>query len=302
MPVYNAERYLEGALRSVLSQTLGDLEVVISDNASTDGTEEICREAARMDERVRYFRMRENYGIIENFNTVFRLSTGRYFKWAASDDVCAADYLMEAVKVLDRDPTVVLAWATPVGIDEHGDRVNRPDEASDFNASDSAFSEDPTVRFGHLLRNLWYADGPVYGVFRADTLTRTRELVPRHMSSDHLLLVELCLMGRFYKMPGELFYSRVHEGEAHRRAWTLRDRAALIDQRPPARGVLGWWRMFRGYPQRIGLYVRYITGSPLSPTQKVRCLAEVARTVGRWSVFRGRQLVSGQSPWSRQRS
>jgi glycosyltransferase involved in cell wall biosynthesis len=300
MPVYNGERHLEEALRSILSQTLEDLEVVISDNASTDRTEEICRDYGRMDERVRYFRMRQNIGIVENFNTVFRLSHGPYFKWAASDDVCAAEYLMDAVSVLDRDPTVVLAWATPVGIDENGKRVSMPAEVSDLNSPGSVFSSDPTVRFRRLLRNIWWTDGPVHGVFRSDALEATRTLVPHHMSSDHLLLVELSLKGRFCEIPGELFFSRVHSGKTSRQARTLRDRAALVDQRTPGKGVVGWWRMIRGYPQRIGMYIGFVYGSTLSPAQKLVCLTEVLRTLASWSLLRARQLLSGRSPWEHQ--
>jgi glycosyltransferase involved in cell wall biosynthesis len=297
MPVYNGERYLEEALQSVLSQSYEDLEVVIADNASTDGTEEVCRTYARSDERIRYFRMRQNYGVIDNFNNVFRLSTGEYFKWAASDDVCGPDYLLEAVNVLESDPSVVLAWATPVGIDEQGERVSMPFEVSDLNSPNSAYSPDPTVRFRRLLRNIWWTDGPFYGVIRAATLAETRRLVPHHMSSDHILLTELSLKGRFYEIPGELFFSRVHSGKTSRQHRTLRERATLIDQQSPGKGVVGWWRMLRGYPQRIVMYTRFIVDSSLSPRQKLICQKEVLRAVASWGVLRMRQLMSGESPW-----
>ena len=101
MPVYNGERYLEAALDSVLAQSFDDFEVVISDNASTDRTEEICKGYAHEDERIKYFRMRKNYGVNYNFNNVFRLSAGEYFKWASSDDVFEHDYFRKAVDVLD---------------------------------------------------------------------------------------------------------------------------------------------------------------------------------------------------------
>ena len=101
---------------------------MISDNASTDATEEICRAYAQDDDRIRYFRNRRGTrGVIRNFNNVFRLSNGPYFKWAAGDDVCGRDYLLRAVQILDRDPSVVLVWAKTVGIDERGDRFpSRP--------------------------------------------------------------------------------------------------------------------------------------------------------------------------------
>src|SRR4249919_3267459 len=120
MPVFNAERYLETALESILSQSYKDFELVVSDNASTDRTRQICEAHAAMDSRIKYVCNPQNYGVIHNFNNTFRLSSGEYFKWAASDDVCGRDYLRRAVEILDRDPSVVLVWAKTLGIDEEG--------------------------------------------------------------------------------------------------------------------------------------------------------------------------------------
>jgi glycosyltransferase involved in cell wall biosynthesis len=60
MPVYNAERFIAKALDSFLDQTFTDFELLISDNASTDRTEEICRYYAARDQRIRYFRNAKN--------------------------------------------------------------------------------------------------------------------------------------------------------------------------------------------------------------------------------------------------
>ena len=193
MPVYNGERYLEEALESLLAQSFEDFEIVISDNASTDATEEICRTFARNDDRISYFRSDRNRGVLHNFNEVFRRSQGRYFKWAASDDVCGRDYLLHAVQKLDEDPSVVLVWAKTVGIDEQGARVRLPYEVSDLNSPSSVYSPDPVVRLSRLLRNIWWVDGPFYGVIRADALARTRWLHPPHPSGDEILLAELSL-------------------------------------------------------------------------------------------------------------
>ena len=300
MPVYNGERYLEEALESILAQSFDDFELVISDNASTDRTEEICRIYAHGDERIRYFRMRENYGVIDNFNNVFRLSAGEYFKWASSDDVCEHDYLRKAVEVLDRDPSVVLVWARTLGIDEHGTAVPMQQEISDLNSAESVFSPDPTVRFRRLLRNIWWVDGPLYGVIRATALSQTKAAVyHRHMSCDQILLTELSLKGRFYEIPDERFFSRVHPNKTSWQQKTLRDRATLVDREDPGTGVRGWWRMLRGYPQRIALYMRYIADAPLSPRQRLLCRYEVLRAMAFWGILRTRQVVTGTSPWGR---
>lgn len=300
MPVYNGERYLEAAVDSILAQSFDDFELVISDNASTDGTEEICRTYAHKDERIRYFRMRENYGVIDNFNSVFRLSAGEYFKFASSDDVCEHDYLRKAVEVLDRDPSVVLVWARTLGIDEHGTPVPMQQEISDLNSAESVFSPDPTVRFRRLLRNIWWVDGPLYGVIRATALSQTKAAVyHRHMSCDQILLTELSLKGRFYEIPDERFFTRVHPNKTSWQQKTLRDRATLVDREDPGTGVRGSWRMLRGYPQRIALYMRYIADAPLSPRQRLLCRYEVLRAMASWGILRTRQVATGTSPWGR---
>src|SRR5690348_2643366 len=93
LPVYNGGRHLRAALDSLLAQTFGDFELIISDNASTDGTESICRGYAKRDDRIRYFRTKQNVGAAANFNRVFDFSRGDYFKWSGHDSVHAATYL-----------------------------------------------------------------------------------------------------------------------------------------------------------------------------------------------------------------
>ena len=297
MPVYNGERFIEEALDSILAQSFDDFELVISDNASTDRTPEICRAYAAKDERIKYVPTSENIGVVDNFNAVFRLSTGRYFKWAAADDVCGPDYLRQAVDILERDPTVVLVWARTAGIDERGGSIILPNEVSDLNAPWSVYCPDPVVRFRRLLRNMWWVDGPFYGVVRAAALRQSRWLHPHHISGDQILLSELSLNGRFYELPGETFYSRVHADKTSRQQRTLRDRAALVDRKAPGSGPAGWWRLVRGYPQRLAMYTMIIWGARISLVQRLLCQAEVARAVVAWARLRARQVVSGASPW-----
>lgn len=297
MPVYNGASYLEEALESILTQSFEDFELVISDNASTDATEEICRAYALKDGRINYFRSSRNHGVLHNFNRVFRLSRGEYFKWAASDDVCGRDYLLRAVQKLDDDPSVVLVWAKTVGVDERGERVHLPYEVSDLNSSWSVYSPDPVVRLRRLLRNIWWVDGPFYGLIRSEALARTRWLHPPHPSGDQILLTELSLRGRFYEIPEEMFFTRVHPGKTSRRHSTLKARAALIEGQRPGESPLDRLGAFRVYPKRIAMYAIIISDSRLSGRQKVLCVMEVVRAVGSWALLRARQLAAGSSPW-----
>ena len=99
MPVYNGERFIREALDSLLAQTFTDFELIISDNASTDGTEAICREYAARDPRIRYVRQSENRGAAANFQFVLNEAVGEYFMWAAHDDQFYKKHLEKLLKL-----------------------------------------------------------------------------------------------------------------------------------------------------------------------------------------------------------
>lgn len=103
MPVYNGGRYVKAALEAVLAQTFRDFELIISDNASTDATEAICREYAARDPRIHYSRNGENLGAARNSNRTVELATGQYFKWAHHDDLCAPEFSLAASR----------SWSSP---------------------------------------------------------------------------------------------------------------------------------------------------------------------------------------------
>src|SRR4030066_1478467 len=123
MPVYNGERYVEEAIRSILNQTFTDFEFIISDNASTDKTENICRAYAATDRRIKYIRQNINIGLSKNFNHVVELSKGEYFKWVAHDDKHAETFLESCLEAIEKDSTAVLSYAKTKIIDENGDVI-----------------------------------------------------------------------------------------------------------------------------------------------------------------------------------
>jgi glycosyltransferase involved in cell wall biosynthesis len=299
MPVYNGERFLEQALDSLLSQSFEDFELLIADNASTDGTQDICRSYAAKDARVRYVRNRENYGVIANFNNVFRLTGGRYFKWAAYDDVCAPEFLARCVEILDSDPTVVLACSRIKGIDEDGHRVGYEslpgpgleraiDKHLDMDASISSAAMDPTKRWRWMMENLWWTP-QLYGVIRADVLAKTK-LHPAHFMGDHILLAELALHGRFYEVPEDLLFVRVHAQKTSRVAGP-RQRLAVV--RPDA--VRGNWllplRLVLVYPERFIAHAASVRRAPLTTPQRLICYWELLAAVLRWAKAKGSRLI-----------
>src|SRR5580692_5215252 len=89
LPVYNGEDYLAESLDALLGQTYTDFELIISDNASTDATADICRMYQEKDGRIRYIRQPNNSGSAPNHNFVSDVSHGDLFKWAGADDLYA---------------------------------------------------------------------------------------------------------------------------------------------------------------------------------------------------------------------
>lgn len=108
MPVYNGEKFIRKALDSLLAQTFTDFELIISDNASTDETQSICEEYASRDKRIRYVRQFNNTGPVANFLFVLNEACGKYFMWAACDDMWNRHCLEKYVNVLDLNPDVLL--------------------------------------------------------------------------------------------------------------------------------------------------------------------------------------------------
>lgn len=222
LPVFNGENYLQEAIRSILNQTYNDFELIICDNSSTDRTEEICRRYASEDGRVRYHRNPRNLGASPNYNRVFDLSSGEYFKWMAHDDVIAPEYLERCVAALDREPDAVLAQPLVGVIDAKGDVLSIHD-----NDLQRASSARVSERFAHLVR-LPRHNWEVFGLIRREVVARTALHAP-YSCSDVALTIELALQGRFTLVPEPLFFNRDHaERFSH---------AALVDREK----CWQWW-------------------------------------------------------------
>ncbi len=138
IPVWNGENYLAETLDAFLAQDFADFEIVIADNASTDRTEAICREYAAREPRIRYHRQPANYGAAPNYNDVYHRATGKYFKWAAHDDLIAPTFLSECLAVLVDDPGSVAAFTGSISIDADGNELGRSDPRAGLAAPDVA--------------------------------------------------------------------------------------------------------------------------------------------------------------------
>ncbi len=256
MPVFNGENYLAKALDSLLTQTYSDYELIISDNASTDGTMEICQTYASRDHRIHYYRNETNLGGAKNYNRVFELSSGEYFKWAAHDDLCAPEFLERCIDVLDQDNSVILCHPRTSEIDEHGTVVKN------YRADPNIGLPKPSQRFYQCVC-VPHPQVAVFGLIRSSTLKKTR-LIGNFASSDRILLGELALLGRFYEIPEYLFFMRNHP-QVHWRVYPTRHLViAWYNPRKAGKITFPHWRL-------LIEHFRSIKRAPLNLHERTRC-------------------------------
>ena len=282
MPVFNGEKYIREALDSILAQTYQDFELIISDNASTDGTRRICLEYAREDSRISYYRNEKNFGASRNFNRVFELSRGEYFKWAAHDDVHAPEFLEKCVRVLDRDSSVVLCHSKTARIDEHGTIVGTYDHKMRTN------SLKPHERFRDII-NIHSPCWSIFGVMRADSLRMT-PLFGNYIGTDRNILAEISLMGRIYEIPEYLFFRRDHKDAYTRRFYEQGPRS---DTHAAERyqEQAGWWtrtsQLNIANVKNSMEYFRSVRRVPLKWHERLLCYAQI----NSWFLREGWMLV-----------
>lgn len=208
IPVYNGENYLKEAIESHLAQSYDDFELLITDNASTDGTRDICEFYAKQDKRIKYHRNETNIGGFANFSGLVDLARGEYFKWSSHDDVIfSKDYLKSCVEKLDGDPSIIIVTSSEIAIDKNGDVIeNYMDKYPKLKnlESPSAYKRfyDTTC--------LNHGCYKVFGVMRTDILKQTPRLA-NFLGSDRTLLAELSLRGKFWESPEAIAYRRHEE-------------------------------------------------------------------------------------------
>jgi glycosyltransferase involved in cell wall biosynthesis len=203
LPVRNGERYLGEAVGSVLDQDYVRLELVISDNASDDGTEEICRQFARSDARIRYHRQSQDIGLVANFNTVLHLARGTYFKWLGDDDRLTPNYVTRCVEVLDDDGALILVTTQQAHIG--------PDGLVESASYDGARmrSARPVERFTEMLRLLNESRlllDPLYGMMQQAAVAKVAR--PIMLFEDQIFAARLALAGPFGHLDQVLSYRR----------------------------------------------------------------------------------------------
>lgn len=270
MPAYNCERYIGRSIESLLGQTYGDFELVISDNASSDGTADLCRAYAKNDKRVRYVRRETNIGGPGNFRYVFSLCTGEYHKWSTADDFWAPTFVAKAVQQLDAQRDAVLCYPKTQPIDPNGEPLSGFHD--DTLHLDSA---SPVTRYPDLYRRIGLCNAHL-GLIRRDAMSRTR-LIAGHRASDIDFLGELALMGKFVLIPERLFFRRFHPASSSwRRDSDVHQQQYYAPQNKIRSGDRHAW-------QRMGFRVGSVARADIRLSEKAVLFGDLLREC-RWSA------------------
>jgi len=246
LPVFNGEDFLEKALDSILNQTYRNIEVIVCDNASTDRTSSIVATYNKNDDRINYHRHDVNLGAAGNYNRTYELSKGKYFKWAAHDDVMHENYIEHCVQTLESDSSTSVVQSLVGQIDEDGIVT-----AHEYTGINDVFSEDASIctQYRTLMqkRGAWVR---IFGLIRSDILKNT-PLIDKYVGSDLTLLGELGLNGKVKDLETVLFWRREHNRTSTRGEFKARrKRLVWFDTRKNSNSLSlpEWkltWEMFR---------------------------------------------------------
>jgi glycosyltransferase involved in cell wall biosynthesis len=261
MPAYSSARTIRESIDCVLGQDFQDLELIVSDNASTDDTWAILQEYAARDPRVVILRQPQNIGANGNYTAVFQAARGRYFKWASSNDWCAPQFLSRCVDYLEAHPdTVLVSPRTRLFHDII-------DNGTDYDGDRSFEHADALRRFADVTSQL-KLNNVLNGVVRVDALRRTR-LIEHYRGADVVLVGHLALLGKIALLDEHLFGRRMDRETAT----PMMDAEAVHRHHYPHKT---WRSLFPAWRHAAGC-ARAALATDLSRAQKLRALGWVAR-------------------------
>lgn len=260
LPVWQGENYLAETLDALLNQTIGErLDIIISDNASTDSTVAIVKDVAQGDDRVRLIEQPQNIGAVANYNAVFTSSSSTYFWWNAHDDLVSPDYAEAAVEALALDPDAVVAIAPSKVVGPDGEQIDT------LEIPDLLFSPKPHERLKAAITGS--PAGVVFGVFRSEAVARSR-LHRSYTGSDRTFVAEMMLQGPPVRMRDDAWFAlREHDGRSVRstqKTWFSHPREGWFAPHRAGKIVFPNWRRFGDYWTAVGR-------SRLSGADRIRC-------------------------------
>ncbi|PKQ06139.1 MAG: hypothetical protein CVT73_10525 [Alphaproteobacteria bacterium HGW-Alphaproteobacteria-12] len=219
VPVYNGAGTLRTSLECLQNQTYRDIEVIVSDNASTDDSADIAQEFVDKDSRFHLVRRETNIGPAPNFFSLLERAQTELFMWRADDDWSEPDYVEKLVALFDKDEHTKLAAAESVFV--------RPNGVVAAVKSFSAPHQKSRVsRIGHMLMNL--NPNSICGLWDRRTLieimTRTKESYPYVWAWDHVVLLPV-ILAEGVSGTNE---TRLYVGQPEARRYSVKERAETM--------------------------------------------------------------------------
>jgi len=203
MPLRNEGKHIAETLENLLKQDYPNFEIVISDNASSDGTREVCQAYQSKDSRISYHRLETPVDANENFNRLVSLAKGEFFAWASGHDRHASNFISALVEPLISDPAAVLSYSEILPISSDGKPLGKLPTPIDTRGING-----PVLR---LILSFWHLGGyQIYGLFRTSAMKKTHLFPPRIMGPDLVMLSELALLGTFACVRAPLYSPRMN--------------------------------------------------------------------------------------------
>ena len=202
LPVYNEGRFIDETLNSLRALNYPNVEIFISDNASTDDSLKICKTHAAADPRIRLHCFETNMGAAVNVDHVLAASDGDYFMLGSAHDLWSENLISRCIEELESHPDAALTYAATKWIDPDGEEFDRESGAYDTRGMGS---------IGRFFSAFWGNMHPVMGVIRSKYIKE----IPRVQScvgTDLLVLTELALKGDFLYVPDAVWSRRETRG------------------------------------------------------------------------------------------
>jgi glycosyltransferase involved in cell wall biosynthesis len=210
LTAYNRQEYLAASIESVLAQTRGDFELIITDDRSSDGTLDIAREFERKDSRIRVHANERNLGDYGNRNFAASLATGEFLKFHDSDDVMYPHCLEVMVRYLSGSLSAAFALSA------HRSWTGAP---CPMVSTPYLSYQREFLGFG------MFNQGPANALFRTDAFRRLGGFEDLGPHSDLAFWLRACRSVNVLLIPGDLYWYRVHDGQHLRTAQAAFDQA-----------------------------------------------------------------------------
>ena len=273
LPVYNGGELLAESLECLRAQTFVDIEVIVSDNASSDDTRAIAEDFAARDPRFRVISQPKNLGAVGNFLATLEAATAPCFMWRAHDDLSDVNYVETLYRLLSEAPEAVLAVGRVASADLDGNKARR----RDFPSMSGQASYRESVRLLFSAHPSWY-----YGLWRTGYL---REAFPRVVAAypypwaqDHLLLFQVLLRRAIVGTDETTFRQRLRRtkrDKARRRREAVSPQVRVEQRRAFRKACLAELEAMTGLPTSERLLTRALL--PFYVNKRVHRLSKVIK-------------------------